>query len=297
MVRKSDHRCRARCTLRRPSCTARGRGRNVPSLQTRRPSPDVLGCDVGVHDGSCVVEAGRLRISAGSGMRRSATSRRGWPASGSPVRCAARRRRAGAADRPAQLLAGRRDLDDLGQEGHGPPEHGGGEQDAQAPVRCGYRPPAPPSTGSSDHRLVFEVLSGDPRGTGARGVVAQRPLVLRRGLGSAGGRGHPVPPIRAGARSSGRARRRSPGSASCSRCARAASRCRVRRWIGSSITCSQERFLEGDLPQRALLGRADRDVVEGAAVGRAGRGLARPPGWPRRAPRSCGGSANRRPLC
>jgi hypothetical protein len=30
-------------------------------------------------------------------------------------------------------------------------------------------------------------------------------------------------------------------------------------------------FIEGDLPQRALLGRADRDVVEAAAVGMAGR--------------------------
>ena len=30
-------------------------------------------------------------------------------------------------------------------------------------------------------------------------------------------------------------------------------------------------FLEGDLPRPGLLGRADRDVVEGAAVGMAGR--------------------------
>jgi hypothetical protein len=76
-----------------------------------------------------------------------------------PQPCATRRRRAGAADRPAQLLAGRRDLDDLGQQGHGPPEHSGGEQDAQG-LSGADRPPAPPGTGSSDHRLVFEVLSG-----------------------------------------------------------------------------------------------------------------------------------------
>jgi hypothetical protein len=191
---------------------------------------------------SCVVEAGQLRISAGSGMTRSATSRRGVAghrvprpmrstASGGRVPLISRRRSSRAVaistiwdrkdtDSPSTAAVSRTRLQGLSGADAG-------------------RRPRQVRAQHGDHRLVFEI----PPGTRA----APEPAVSSRsihwscgaGWGPADGRGHPVPPM-GWCLSSGRARRRSPGSASCSRCARAASRCSVQRCIGSSITCSQE---------------------------------------------------------
>ena len=128
----------------------------------------------------------------------------------------------------------------------------------------------------------------DPRGTGARGVVAQRLLVLRRGLG---------PPADAALRpadqgwcwSSGQGdevRGRRVARDAPRRPAAAASGAA----LGSAITCSQGRSLGAICAARAARpGRPRRRRSGGGWCG--GSGLPRPPGWPRRAPGSCGGSA------
>jgi hypothetical protein len=168
---------------------------------------------------------------------------------------------------------------------------------AAGPVRCGCRPPAPPGMGSAGRSSVR--IRSSFRGP-ARHRSPRCSRVASTGPAAwAGARRRtraPRPTDQGWCSSSGRARRRSPGSASCSRCARAASRCRVRRCIGSSITCGQEPSSRAICRSaRCSAGPPRRCRRGGGWYG--GSGLPRPPGWPRRAPRSCGGTANRMPLC
>ena len=150
---------------------------------------------------------------------------------------------AGAADQPAQLLAGRGDLDELRQERRGQPGDGGGEQhplqrlpDADLGGRArqvrGSAPRSPARARSP--------CRGPGPAPVPRGEVPHHPAVLRRGLGPAGRGGHAVAAVGAGAPSTAASSARNAGSASCSRCASAASCCNVRRCSGRSITCSQE---------------------------------------------------------
>jgi len=153
--------------------------------------------------------------------------------------------------------------------------------------RRGYRPPAPPGTGSSDHRLVFEVLSGTR--------AAPEPAVSSRSVCWSCGAGwvrrrtrHSVPPIRAGAGPAGKATKSGVGELLAMR---PGGRLLPRpALVGSAITCSQERSLRATCAARAARpGRPRRRRRGGGWCG--GSGLPRPPGWPRRAPGSWGGSA------
>jgi len=134
--------------------------------------------------------------------------------------------------------------------------------------RRGYRPPAPPGTGSSDHRLVFEVLSGTR--------AAPEPAVSSRSVCWSCGAGwvrrrtrHSVPPIRAGAGPAGKATKSGVGELLAMR---PGGQLLPRPALHSGPRSPVARSVPWGRPvQRALLGRADRDVVEGAAVGVAGR--------------------------
>ena len=161
------------------------------------------------------------------------------------------------------------------------------DADQDRPVRAA-RVTASADDDDPGNRLVFEVLSGDLRGTGAprcRRAASAGPAAR---AGVAGGCGRSVPPIRAGAGPAGEATKSGvgellgmrPGGQPLPRPA----------LVGSAITCSQERSLRATCAARAARpGRPRRRRRGGGWCG--GSGLPRPPGWPRRAPGSWGGSA------
>ena len=197
---------------------------------------------------------------------------------------------------PVWLRSVAADLDDLGQEGHGEPGHGGvGRTRLQG---LSVRPPAPPGTGSA-RRSSARVRSSF-RGPARRRGSRRRRAVSTGPAARAGARWRtraPCPAIRAGP---------GPGPAASSATKSGSGELLAMHPGGQLLQrpalhrvldhLKPGAFLEGDLPQRVLLGRVDRDVPKERRllwqVGTTG-----PPGWPRRTPRACGGTANRRPLC